>query len=99
MSAYTVCCFAHRYTNNRAAQLDLTHLEHIDNQDDEGDIDAEDEDSDGESGDKSAFGRLVLPHGHKKMVLSLIAQHFRNKGQQDEQADIVRGKGTFLPDI
>jgi hypothetical protein len=33
------------------------------------------------------------------MVLSLIAQHFRNKGQQDEQADIVRGKGTFLPNL
>ncbi|KFZ04779.1 hypothetical protein V501_08981 [Pseudogymnoascus sp. VKM F-4519 (FW-2642)] len=78
------------------AHLDLTHLEHIDNQDGEDDIDAEDEDSDGESGDKSAFGRLVLPRGHKKMVLSLIAQHFRNKGQQDEQADIVRGKGKGL---
>ncbi|OBT94006.1 hypothetical protein VE01_07105 [Pseudogymnoascus verrucosus] len=78
------------------AHLDLTHLEHIDNQEGEDDIDAEDEDSDGESGDKSAFGRLVLPRGHKKMVLSLIAQHFRNKGQQDEQADIVRGKGKGL---
>lgn len=86
-------------TNTHVAHLDLTHLEHIDNQEGEDDIDAEDEDSDGESGDKSAFGRLVLPRGHKKMVLSLIAQHFRNKGQQDEQADIVRGKGTFLPNV
>ncbi|KAF8853902.1 P-loop containing nucleoside triphosphate hydrolase protein, partial [Acephala macrosclerotiorum] len=78
------------------AQLDLSYLEYIDNDDDGHDVDAEDNDSDEEAGDKSAFGRLVLPKGHKKMVLSLIAQHFRNKGSQDEQADIVRGKGKGL---
>lgn len=80
----------------KTAQLDLTHLEYIDSPDDENELDAEDEDSDGESGDKSAFGRLVLPPGHKKMVLSLISQHFRNKKQQNEQVDIVRGKGEAL---
>lgn len=81
------------------AQLDLSYLEYIDNDDDGHDVDAEDNDSDEEAGDKSAFGRLVLPKGHKKMVLSLIAQHFRNKGSQDEQADIVRGKGTLLSNL
>lgn len=48
--------------------------------------------------DQSAFSQLVLPLGHKTMVLSLISQHFRNKGSSDgsedsEQLDIVRGKG------
>lgn len=48
--------------------------------------------------DQGAFAQLVLPPGHKKMVLSLISQHFRNKGlsdasQDSEQLDIVRGKG------
>ncbi|KAL1857624.1 hypothetical protein Daus18300_010264 [Diaporthe australafricana] len=55
-------------------------------------------DDDLEEGDKGAFGQLVLPQGHKKMVLSLISQHFRNKGSQesnDKQLDIVRGKGKL----
>lgn len=46
----------------------------------------------------TAFDSLVLPDGHKKMVLSLIAQHFRDKESptgQSEQ-DIVRGKGRLL---
>lgn len=47
----------------------------------------------------SAFGQLVLPEGHKKMVKSLVAQHFRDKESQEErQADIISGKGenTFM---
>lgn len=55
-------------------------------------------DDDLEEGGKGAFGQLVLPAGHKKMVLSLISQHFRSKGSQernDEQVDIVRGKGKL----
>ncbi|RSL86169.1 hypothetical protein CEP51_002958 [Fusarium floridanum] len=47
----------------------------------------------------TAFDRLVLPEGHKPMILSLIAQHFRDKeskGAQTEQVDIVRGKGKGL---
>lgn len=55
-------------------------------------------DDDLEEGGQGAFGQLVLPPGHKKMVLSLISQHFRNKGSQegnDKQVDIVRGKGKF----
>ncbi|KAK5989730.1 hypothetical protein PT974_07989 [Cladobotryum mycophilum] len=47
----------------------------------------------------TAFDRLVLPKGHKEMVLSLIAQHFRDKESstaQTEQVDLVRGKGKGL---
>lgn len=43
-----------------------------------------------------AFEQLVLPDGHKDMVLSLIAQHYRDKQTQNgerEQVDIIRGKG------
>lgn len=55
-------------------------------------------DDDLEEGGQGAFGQLVLPRGHKKMVLSLISQHFRNKGSQestDKPMDIVRGKGEL----
>lgn len=58
--------------------------------------DTEQTDDDLEEGGQGAFGQLVLPPGHKKMVLSLISQHFRNKESQesnDKQVDIVRGKG------
>lgn len=78
-----------RYT----ARLDLDNLseiEHLSDQESETADDDLDEDSHG------AFGQLVLPAGHKKMVLSLISQHFRNKASaenKDEQVDIVRGKG------
>lgn len=44
----------------------------------------------------SAFGQLVLPLGHKRMVKSLVAQHFRDKESQEERkADIVSGKGEI----
>jgi len=46
----------------------------------------------------TTFDRLVLEEGHKPMILSLIAQHFRDKasGAGDrEQVDIVRGKGMI----
>ncbi|RSL55915.1 hypothetical protein CEP54_009121 [Fusarium duplospermum] len=52
-----------------------------------------------DAGQATAFDRLVLPKGHKSMILSLIAQHFRDKeskGAQVEQVDIVRGKGKGL---
>jgi len=47
---------------------------------------------------ETTFDQLVLPPGHKEMVLSLIAQHYRDKesGTADtEQVDIVRGKGVY----
>ncbi|KAF5529691.1 aaa family atpase [Fusarium mexicanum] len=79
------------------AELDLTYLTHITDSIDDSSTVNDDETED----DKTAFGRLVLPTGHKKMVLSLISQHFRNKATQrdkerDEQVDIVRGKGKGL---
>ncbi|KAJ2985633.1 hypothetical protein NUW58_g5428 [Xylaria curta] len=46
----------------------------------------------------TVFGQLVLPKGHKEMVKSLIAQHFREKesvskeDRDSQQVDIVRGK-------
>ncbi|KAK7911950.1 hypothetical protein PG985_014431 [Apiospora marii] len=46
-----------------------------------------------------AFDQLVLPDGHKPMVKSLIAQHFRDKQastEEDDYSDIVRGKGKGL---
>ncbi|CAJ0551548.1 Ff.00g114780.m01.CDS01 [Fusarium sp. VM40] len=79
------------------AKLDLTHLTHVTDSVD-GSVAINDDDTED---DKTAFGQLVLPPGHKKMVLSLISQHFRNKASQrerdrDEQVDIVRGKGKGL---
>lgn len=51
-----------------------------------------------ENGDlpQPAFEQLVLPEGHKTIVLSLISQHYRNRdsGRHSiEHSDIVRGKG------
>jgi signal recognition particle GTPase len=47
----------------------------------------------------TAFEELVLPSGHKDMLLSLISQHFRDKESttaDEDQNDIVRGKGKGL---
>ncbi|RGP78967.1 hypothetical protein FLONG3_2873 [Fusarium longipes] len=79
------------------AELDLAHLTNITDSTEDTPTVNDDETED----DKTAFGQLVLPPGHKKMVLSLISQHFRNKATQrerekDEQVDIVRGKGKGL---
>lgn len=43
-----------------------------------------------------AFNRLVLEKGHHSMIVSLIAQHFRDKKSitgQREEFDLVKGKG------
>ncbi|KAL8376084.1 hypothetical protein RB595_007278 [Gaeumannomyces hyphopodioides] len=47
----------------------------------------------------TAFDKLVLPKGHKEIVMSLIGQHFQDKArknQEIEETDIVRGKGKGL---
>lgn len=52
-----------------------------------------------QQGTQSAFEQLVLPKGHKTIVLSLISQHYRNRvsGRRSiEHSDIVRGKGEAL---
>lgn len=50
----------------------------------------------GEEAPQQAFEQLVLPEGHKNIVLSVISQHYRNRdsGRRSfDQSDIVRGKG------
>ncbi|KAI0907575.1 hypothetical protein F4823DRAFT_602608 [Ustulina deusta] len=45
------------------------------------------------------FDQLVLPQGHKEMIKSLIAQHFRDKQNaagRGDLWDLVRGKGKGL---
>jgi hypothetical protein len=45
----------------------------------------------------TAFNRLVLEKGHEPMIVSLIAQHFRDKKSSTshrEEFDIVKGKGN-----
>lgn len=76
---------------NLAAQLDLTYME-----------DATKSDAqipENKEVTQPAFDQLVLPEGHKNIVLSLISQHYRNRdsGRRGiEQSDIVRGKGKRL---
>ncbi|KAK0753042.1 hypothetical protein B0T18DRAFT_385172 [Schizothecium vesticola] len=56
-----------------------------------------DSDQDTDPEDDTAFGQLVLPAGHKKMVKSLVAQHFRDKeSKEGKQVDLVSGKGKGL---
>jgi hypothetical protein len=55
-----------------------------------------DSDQDTDPEDDTAFGQLVLPAGHKKMIKSLVAQHFRDKeSKEGKQVDLVSGKGKF----
>lgn len=47
----------------------------------------------------SVFDRLVLENGYKEMILSLTAQHFRDKEPSmgpTKQVDIVKGKGIEM---
>ncbi|KAJ4416164.1 hypothetical protein N0V82_006924 [Gnomoniopsis sp. IMI 355080] len=76
------------------AELDLEYLSDVAT----GGSTPEQANDDLDESDQGAFGQLVLPKGHKKMVLSLISQHFRKKGSADmkeDQVDIVRGKGDL----
>lgn len=79
---------------HRAAKLDLDCMSAVRSPG----SNTEQTDDELEEGGQGAFGQLVLPPGHKKMVLSLISQHFRNKESQEsneKQVDIVRGKGKL----
>ncbi|KAJ4325078.1 hypothetical protein N0V84_003621 [Fusarium piperis] len=87
------CVFGFVLRDRTWAQLDLDYLSEVT---DVGEDYINTAGDDSDEDDKTAFGRLVLPKGHREMVLSLISQHFRNKASQkgrDEQVDIVRGKG------
>ncbi|PYH64407.1 ATP-binding protein [Aspergillus vadensis CBS 113365] len=73
------------------AKLNLTHLSYIRRP--RGDTSAGDQQQD------MAFHQLVLEEEHKNMLLSLVAQHYRDKESPtagNEQVDIVRGKGKGL---
>ncbi|PSN62687.1 P-loop containing nucleoside triphosphate hydrolase protein [Corynespora cassiicola Philippines] len=74
------------------AYMRLDNLSEIDYRSGEAKSEKEDEVKDDS---KTAFDDLVLPEGHKEMILSLVAQHFRDQGK-DEEVDIVRGKGKGL---
>ncbi|PLB49715.1 P-loop containing nucleoside triphosphate hydrolase protein [Aspergillus steynii IBT 23096] len=77
--------------NRKWAKLDLTHLTYIRRPRGEAQV--------GEQPQEMAFNQLVLDPGHKKMLLSLVAQHYRDKESPtagNEQVDIVRGKGKGL---
>ncbi|TPX15884.1 uncharacterized protein E0L32_000218 [Thyridium curvatum] len=81
------------------AQFEGTHTK--DSDDNEGGDTSDDSDNDDGSNNasKTTFSQLVLPPGHKKMVLSLVSQHFRNKEsfkRRNEKVDIVKGKGKGL---
>jgi hypothetical protein len=49
---------------------------------------------------KETWQSLVLPHGHKDMVYSLVQSRFRARqrsgGDNEVQADLVRGKGRIV---
>jgi hypothetical protein len=71
------------------AKLDLTYLSYIG-----------DKRRSTEAGDpdkrETAFDQLVLDPNHKRVLQSLVAQHYRDKqspSSANEQVDIVRGKG------
>lgn len=73
------------------AELDLAYME------DATESDAQPHDNKDVS--QPAFDQLVLPEGHKSIVLSLISQHYRNRdsGRRSiDQSDIVRGKGKRI---
>lgn len=78
------------------AQLDLDFLRPVGGRRDDDSFETKQEQIDREMG--VSFDQLVLPKGHKEMVLSLVAQHYRNKEMafsSGAQFDIVRGKGEL----
>ncbi|GAP85103.2 hypothetical protein SAMD00023353_2200320 [Rosellinia necatrix] len=87
--------FGYVLRNRKWAQLDITYLSEYQQLKAE----SENEKNVGEGAEepKSAFDQLVLPTGHKDMILSLITQHFRDKESiLDQRTDVVRGKGKGL---
>jgi hypothetical protein len=73
------------------AQLDLTYLTDNDPRD-EG-LEGEHEMKDEHGNKLTVFDKLVLPDEHRHLILSLVAQHFRDKEAGDMDKDMVRGKG------
>ncbi|ETS84506.1 hypothetical protein PFICI_02531 [Pestalotiopsis fici W106-1] len=100
--SYRVFAFVLR--SRKWAQLDLTYITDLYTPDPEdiGLSDIEPPRVDHVADDtsrKTAFDQLVLEKGYKKMILSLTAQHFRDKESAvgaTKQVDIVKGKGKGL---
>ena len=78
------------------AQLEVSFLSHVNPERGAGG-----HDETPQSALEKPFDQLVLPRGHKELVVSLISQHFRNKESaalRKKQTDIIRGKGNQLFD-
>jgi hypothetical protein len=83
------------------AKLDLSHLTNVHTVETPAATSPmpKDEDSQGNKENVTAFDRLVLEKGHQSMIVSLIAQHFRDKRSATghiEETDIVKGKGNVF---
>ncbi|KAK0645610.1 hypothetical protein B0T16DRAFT_328979 [Cercophora newfieldiana] len=77
------------------AKFDLTYLEYVNNSAQRGAGSGQESSPPRET----AFDQLVMEQNQKNVILSLIAQHFRDKESAtaaNEQVDIVRGKGKGL---
>ncbi|PTB69277.1 hypothetical protein BBK36DRAFT_1186644 [Trichoderma citrinoviride] len=82
------------------AKLDLTYMTAIQAPDIEDVLsDEQAPNTTGSKKQRTAFDRLVIKKEHRSMIVSLVAQHFRDKrltsGHQ-QQFDIVKGKGKGL---
>ncbi|KAG8169560.1 hypothetical protein KVR01_000305 [Diaporthe batatas] len=85
--------FAFVLRTRKWAELDLTYME------DETRGDVQSKDKSTNRVEEPAFEQLVLPDGHKNIVMSLISQYYRNRyyGRRGiDQSDIVKGKGKGL---
>ncbi|ORY62059.1 uncharacterized protein BCR38DRAFT_466837 [Pseudomassariella vexata] len=81
------------------AQLDLSHLNEVTASSESVNSNQDKHLNNKENKRETAFHNLVLEDGHKPMIVSLIAQHFRDKRSKSgdkEQVDIVKGKGKGL---
>lgn len=86
------------------AKLDLSHLSEINAPKATTEVMAAENKNESSAKDKNTdpsltLNRLVLEKGHHQMIVSLIAQHFRDKKSitgQREEFDLVKGKGKVV---
>ncbi|UKZ45950.1 hypothetical protein TrVGV298_000145 [Trichoderma virens] len=85
--------------NRKWAKLDLSHMTAVHAPDASAVLAEERARNNNESKKpKTAFDRLVIEKEHRSMIVSLVAQHFRDKkssSRQQQQFDIVKGKGDL----
>ena len=92
------------YTNRITAKLDLEHLSDVNLYKASGTSTLDEAKNTISAKDKKensslALDRLELEKGHHEMIVSLIAQHFRDKKSksgQREEFDLVKGKGKVI---